>query len=210
MWLCRCSCGNSKVILGDHLLRKDNKGVRSCNCLRQETITKHGAYLPNADINYHIKYSLLQALKDRARRRGYESDLDVTDIPDVPDVCPALGIPILKYRKWSEGTGKGKGNNRHDGSPTIDRFNTNLPYLKEYKDNLSVISWRANKLKSDASSEEIIMIAEYVQKRGVHSERESSLIDSKPFKITAGNEAQAETQRERLSEKTLELSEAIV
>src|ERR1700733_4090184 len=85
MWLCQCSCGTPKVILGDHLTRKDNKGVRSCGCLVSELQTTHGAYRLDADINYHIRYSLLQSLKDRARRRGYESDLDVTDIPDIPN-----------------------------------------------------------------------------------------------------------------------------
>jgi hypothetical protein len=210
MWLCHCSCGNPKVILGDHLTRKDNKGIRSCGCLVSEIQTTHGAYRHDADIDFHIRYSLLQALKDRARRRGYDSDLEVSDIPDVPNICPVLGIPILKYRKWSEGKGKGKGRNRHDSSPTIDRLDSNLPYLKKYRNNLAVISWRANKLKSDATIDELIKLSQYVQTRGVLIERESSLMDSKPIQITAGNEAQAETQRERLSEKTLEISEAIV
>lgn len=189
-WLCRCSCGTEKVILGDYLIRRDNKGVLSCGCLQRENRIKHGAYSPNADVRFHIKYSLLQALKDRSRRNQYESDLDINDMPEIPDFCPVLGIPLLLYRKWSAGLGKGKGRNRHDNSPTIDRINSNLPYLKKYKDNLFVISWRANKLKSDGMLSEFEGIVEYMRHRGTHKECESSLIDSESIRISADNEAQ--------------------
>lgn len=189
-WLCRCSCGNEKVILGDHLTRRNLK-VLSCGCLQRSNRIKHGAYSPNADIRFHIKYSLLQALKDRAHRNKYESDLELSDMPEIPDNCPVLGTPLSLYRKRSSGKGKGKGNNRHDNSPTIDRVNTNLPYLKKYKDNLCVISWRANKLKSDGVLSEFEGIVEYMRHRGTPRECESSLIDSKPIDVTAGNEAEA-------------------
>ena len=204
MWLCRCTCNNQKVILGDHLTRKSDSVV-SCGCIQKANRIKHGAYLPNADIRFHIKYSLLQSLRDRAHRNKYESDLQIEDMPEIPDVCPVLGIPLSLYRKWSSGKGKGKGRNRHDNSPTIDRVNSNLPYLKKYKDNLCVISWRANKLKSDGVLSEFEGIVEYMRHRGIHNECESSLIDSKPFSIAAGNEAEGESRRERLSEKTLEV-----
>jgi hypothetical protein len=201
-WLCQCNCGKTKVILGDHLTRRRDS-VLSCGCLQQENRTKHGAYLPNADIKYHIRFSLWQSLKDRARRRGYESDLEVGDMPEIPDVCPVFKTPLLLYRRQGvSGLGKGKGNNRHDNSPTIDRFNSNLPYMKKYATNLCVISWRANRLKSDATLEDLTLLVEYVRHRVAPRERESSLIDSKPSTISAGNEAEPERDRERLSEKT--------
>lgn len=190
-WLCQCACGNEKIILGDHLTRRDKKGVLSCGCLQRENRTKHGAYLPNADIRFHIKHTLLQSLKDRSRRRGYESDLDLSDMPEIPNSCPVLGTPLNLLRKWSTGLGKGKGNNRHDDSPTIDRIKPNLPYLKKYKDNLFVISWRANKLKSDGTLSEFEGVVEYMRNRGTPKECESSLIDSKPIDSIGGNEAQA-------------------
>lgn len=195
MWLCRCSCGTEKIILGDHLTRRDKKGVLSCGCLQRDNRIKHGAYLPNADIQHHIKHTLLQALKDRAKRRGYESDLEAVDMPEIPNKCPVIGIPLQLYRKWSTGLGKGKGNNRHDGSPTVDRLNSNLPYLKKYKDNLFIVSWRANKLKSDGTLSEFEGVVEYMRNGGVLKERESSLIDSNPIVSTEGNEAQATENR---------------
>lgn len=149
------------------MTRKDSKGTLSCGCLRREARVTHGAYLPDANIDYHIKHTLLQALKDRARRRGYESDLTAEDMPEVPDYCPVTGLPLKLYRKWNEGKGKGKGNNRHDFSPTIDRVNSNLPYLRKYKDNLQIISWRANRLKSDGTLQEFESIVEYMRKNRV-------------------------------------------
>ncbi len=196
MWNCKCSCGNQKIILGDHLLRRDEKGTTSCGCFQRESRTKHGAYLPSADIQFHIRFTLLQSLRDRARRRKYESDLEIEDIPEIPSVCPVLKIPLRLRRKENNGNnenkGVGKGRARSDNSPTIDRLNYNLPYLKKYKDNLFVISWRANKLKSDASLTELEAITEYVRYGVAHCERESSLIDSKPIISSAGNEAEAE------------------
>lgn len=38
-WLCKCECGNEKVVNGEEL-RKGN--VSSCGCLQKETATKHG------------------------------------------------------------------------------------------------------------------------------------------------------------------------
>jgi hypothetical protein len=112
-------------------------------------------------------------------------------MPEIPDSCPVLGTPLQLYRKWDTGLGKGKGRNRHDTSPTIDRIKSNLPYLKKYKDNLFVISWRANKLKSDGALSEFEGIVDYMRNRGVVNQRESSLMDSKPIISSGGNEAQA-------------------
>jgi hypothetical protein len=34
-WLCKCDCGNSKIIKGTHLTR-NKRGIRSCGCLQKE------------------------------------------------------------------------------------------------------------------------------------------------------------------------------
>ena len=144
------------------MTRRDGKGVLSCGCLQRENRIKHGAYSSDSDIDYHIKYSLLQAIKDRSKRKGYESDLELDDMPSIPVLCPVLEVPLHKHRN-QHGKGKGRGQNRRDDSPSIDRLNSNLPYLKKYKDNLFVISWRANKLKSNASIKELEMIVKYMR-----------------------------------------------
>jgi hypothetical protein len=113
--------------------------------------------------------ALIRSVKNRSNRRGYSSDLSVDDLPTLTDTCPVLG---LKYQT-------GRGGWRAE-SPTLDRRNPNLPYLKKYRDNLAFMSWRANEIKSDATVEELQSIVQYMRS---HQERESLLIDSKPIEF---------------------------
>ena len=49
-----------------------------------------------------------------------------------------------------------------DASPSVDRIRGELGYVRG---NICVISWRANKLKADATAEELEAIAAYIRKR---------------------------------------------
>jgi hypothetical protein len=97
------------------------------------------------DINNPEK-SMLQRARHRARLNGLGFDLDIADII-IPEYCPVLGIPLIK--------GITKAN---DNSPTLDRINNNLGYIKG---NVVVVSYRANRIKNDSSIEELIKIVEY-------------------------------------------------
>ena len=182
-WLCRCECGNEKSVLGIDL--KAGK-TQSCGCLFRETTKQkglanktHGGYSENSDINYLIRYRALQAIKYRVKNRGYETDLEIGDIPELTDVCPVLGF---RYEK------RGK---RRDLTPSIDRKNPNLPYLRKHKDNLFFISFKANRLKSNSTIEDLQKIIDYMKSRGTQQSETSSLMDSKPSQDLKGNEAQA-------------------
>ena len=84
-------------------------------------------------------------VQNRARHEGIDFDLDPEDIK-IPKVCPILGIP-LHYR-----------NKRSDDSPSVDRIDPTLGYTKG---NVVVVSWRANRIKSNASFEEIEKIYQF-------------------------------------------------
>lgn len=112
---------------------------------------KHGLFSKNGSFSEVAKRQALINIRERSRRRGYESDLELADMPEIPVLCPVLGI------KLEHGSLKEK-----DSSPSIDRKNTNLPYLRKYKDNLVFISHRANRIKSNASVEELRLIVEYM------------------------------------------------
>ena len=90
---------------------------------------------------------LLSHAKARAKSKGVPFDLTVDDIV-VPEVCPVLGIPIF--------VGDGLLTNN---SPTIDRFIPSEGYTKE---NVAVISWRANRIKADATPEELRMVSQWM------------------------------------------------
>lgn len=75
-------------------------------------------------------------------------DITVDDI-EIPDVCPVLGIPLFV----SSGT-------LSRNSPTLDRINSSKGYTR---DNIKVISHRANTIKSNASAEEIFAVYKYMK-----------------------------------------------
>jgi len=94
--------------------------------------------------------SLLYGSRSRAKKMGLDFDLDITDIV-IPDVCPLLGIPLYMADKYG-----------HDNSASIDRIDP----LKGYtKDNIWVISRKANAIKSNATAREIILVGEGLKKR---------------------------------------------
>ena len=69
----------------------------------------------------------------------------------VPEVCPVLGIPLR--------SGKGRGG-LNDASPTLDRVIGPLGYVPG---NVVVISHRANRIKSDATVEELEAILRHAR-----------------------------------------------
>lgn len=67
----------------------------------------------------------------------------------IPDSCPVLGIPIFR------GSGR-----PGDNSPTVDAI---IPRLGYIPGNIAVISLRANRIKNDASFEELEMVAKWLR-----------------------------------------------
>lgn len=85
------------------------------------------------------KYKMLTAAFSRASKLGLEFNLTKNDIV-IPKVCPLLGIPLVNC--------KGRGGRC---SPSLDRINNLKGYTRE---NVWVISQRANLLKSDMTLEQ--------------------------------------------------------
>lgn len=113
-------------------------------------------YLKNKDkINQHNQAQkkanpervLWQSAKERAVKLNLLFELNISDIV-IPDYCPILGIPLFK--------GKGKvGNN----SPSIDKIDPLLGYTK---DNIQIVSFQANTMKSNASKEDLLLFSYWV------------------------------------------------
>lgn len=157
-WFCRCSCGRDHVAIASHLV---SGIVKSCGCLVKETSSlnnyRHGGLAKNSPVDYKVKFKCLKSIRTRAQHRGYETDLSIEDLPELGDVCPVLGLPFAKM----------KGKSHRNASPSIDRKNPNLPYLKKYKDNLRFISMRANWLKSNATIDELRKIIIYMSEENI-------------------------------------------
>ena len=139
--------------------RLANNPNTSCSCGCNRSV-KHGMSRLQADgRSEEVEYTLWNAAKQRAKRQGIPFDLSPLDLKKlgIPEVCPVLGIPINQ----SPGDGTGE---RNDNSPSLDKF---IPSLGYVKGNVHVISWRANRIKSDGSPEEWEKIAEWCQQEDV-------------------------------------------
>ena len=85
----------------------------------------------------------------RAKEKGLEFSLSRDDII-IPENCPVLGIPLYRNApKYS------------DNTPALDRVDNSKGYIK---DNIFVISFRANRIKNNATIEELKKIVEYMSR----------------------------------------------
>ena len=94
--------------------------------------------------------SLIDGARHRAKEKGLDFTITVNDIK-LPTTCPVLGIPIY----INKGGKSGK-----DNSPSLDRKDNSIGYVP---DNTVVISYRANRLKSNGTVEEFRKIIDYME-----------------------------------------------
>lgn len=92
--------------------------------------------------------SILARSKARAKRLSVDFNLTVDDIV-IPKVCPVLGITL---EIGAEDT---------DTSPSIDRIIPELGYLAG---NIIIISNKANRIKNNATPEELLKVAAWSYK----------------------------------------------
>lgn len=117
-------------------------------------------HLKNPEINKKASYKFMEKLREenpslylwrhirtRAKERNIEFNLEVSDF-NLPKCCPVLGVEL----SW--GT-----RNQHDYSPSVDRLDPSKGYIKG---NINIISEKANRIKSNASSKEIRKVADWM------------------------------------------------
>lgn len=86
-----------------------------------------------------------------ARKRAIKLGLPFAIEPDdiiIPDQCPVLGIPL-------------DGRDRNH-TPSLDRVIPQRGYTIE---NICVISFRANRMKGDATVAELLSVVNYIESR---------------------------------------------
>ena len=95
------------------------------------------------------KKYLLASAKSRAKRRGLEFNLTENDIT-IPENCPILGIKLnpVHYSKQDK-----------EFSPCLDRVDNTKGYIKG---NVAVISFKANRLKSELDKDILERLLKYV------------------------------------------------
>jgi hypothetical protein len=104
--------------------------------------------------NQDHRERMIGAARRRGRRYGFDKSLTFEDVI-IPEFCPVLGIKLRPS--------VGLGNKTLDNfyySPSIDRIDSARGYTKE---NIQVISFRANCLKRDACLWELRALASYMK-----------------------------------------------
>lgn len=107
---------------------------RRANCRKCENKRRQKSYQKNPITG------MLSNTKTRCKKKGIEFNITIEDVP-IPLYCPILLVPLNRGLKGN-----------YNYSPTIDRIDPNKGYIKG---NVKVISMLANRMKSNATEQEI-------------------------------------------------------
>lgn len=119
-------------------------------CMREYSSTEEWSEWRKQRYYKNPARTIWMEAKSRARKLQIPFDLEPEDC-QIPEFCPVLGIKL---------SGKGFGT-KSETTPTLDRMNNLKGYVKG---NVKVISWKANRLKSDCNDPQTFLaIAEYVR-----------------------------------------------
>lgn len=99
------------------------------------------------------KHWLWVAAKNRAKKKGIEFNITEDDFV-IPELCPLLEIPMHKNPEKA-----------CNSSYSLDRIDSSKGYIPG---NVWVISNRANKIKSDATLEELELLVKNLKNHWVH------------------------------------------
>ncbi len=112
---------------------------------------KHGLALA-----HDKRYYMWKASRQHAKKQHVPWDLQLEDIPIIPAVCPVLGITLDQASTKT-----------NDHSPSLDRV---IPERGYVPNNVQIISWRANRIKSNATPAELMMLVKYIQEHVSHEQ----------------------------------------
>jgi len=96
----------------------------------------------------HQEVRLYNSCKANAKTRNIDFQLKLEDIK-IPEVCPFLGIKITNI--WGKG--------RQQTNASIDRIDSTKGYVS---DNIQVISDLANRMKQEATPEQLTLFAKNI------------------------------------------------
>lgn len=96
----------------------------------------------------NVAWYLFLECRTRAKRNGLEFNLDPQDV-QVPTHCPVFGFELRPSRKAGD----------RDQSASVDRIDSSLGYIKG---NVRVISFLANRMKSNASTGQLKQFARWI------------------------------------------------
>lgn len=150
-WLCRCECGNAKVVCNSSLLH----GTRSCGCLGVGSASR----CENVLRGNSRAVRMVRNARDHAKVKGIPFDLKAADVHAIQKtisvgVCELTGLPFDV---------EGRKGGRAWNIPSLDR---KVPALGYTTSNIRVVLWGVNAALCDWGDDVFYMIAKnYIAKR---------------------------------------------
>ena len=150
-----CSCCD-QILSVDYFYRKNSGGqygdylnefCRSCSKEKARRSFRKNKSSARERYSKNPEKKMFDNLKGRSKKFNIEFDLEVSDIV-IPEKCPVLGIPLIPFSS-------------SDNSPSVDKFYPEKGYTKG---NIFIISKRANRIKSNASTKEVEMLLNWMRK----------------------------------------------
>jgi len=114
---------------------------------------------------------LLYEARKRAKEFGLPCTITEEDIV-IPEFCPILRVRLIR----------GAIDNNRDSCPSLDRIRPELGYVKG---NVAVMSYRANRIKNDATADEHRRIADWMDAQ-TQSTQEFNVIDPELIEFGRG------------------------
>lgn len=129
--------------------RRQHAANRERNSIRHAALRVARKAGPDAQ-DWAMK-KLLGDARRRAQSKGLPFTLELSTVAR-PTHCPVLGLELVY-----QATGM-----RQSGSASLDRFDSTKGYTPE---NVWIISWRANQIKSDSTLAELQALCAAVEKK---------------------------------------------
>lgn len=109
-----------------------------------------------AKLSYKTKPAVhvLSNIKSRAKRLGVPFNITADDLYEAtPEFCPVLGMKLERSMRVGGGL--------TDATPTVDRL---VPILGYVKNNIVVVSHKANRIKNDATIHELEKVTNFYKR----------------------------------------------
>lgn len=135
----------------ERLLAKSKKWVKDNPEKRKEISRKYKEANKEKALAYIInnfEWYMFNSARSRSRIHKIDFNLTVEDIV-IPEYCPYLRVPLTKIM----------GQGRQDYNPSLDRIDPTKGYTKG---NIQIISDKANRMKNNATKEELLQFAESI------------------------------------------------
>ena len=158
LWNCQCQCGNKVRVRTASL---NNGNTKSCGCLKinnlrgknnyqvKKMIADCGSWIPTTDpwsmratriLSYSRRENIPNGFKNVGEFAVYLKSI-------APKNCPVFGKRLTTGNKFS-----------HDWSPSVDKI---IPAKGYVRGNIQIISYLANKMKQDATPEQLKQFAQW-------------------------------------------------